>query len=265
MIPDKILVWTPRGYTHAQDLSPGDRVISYNPARNCTEYDRVSQVKTEYKHVGLIGVKKMTMHFTVTPDHPVLLTDLKTRELTRVVIDDLFMSKTPKGKALLGLKPFEPYKRSRTDEEIQWTARMAATSSRHMRPPLHNDEIWDCIKDITGEEAQLWLNTFFHWDILRPRIHFMKTVFQRSSFVRDMLYHVGPRAGVTTYWGQHKTRWNTSRNAFSIGIEQDHILTSTEQWRADKHDGTIYNISTQNGSFLAKYFGGTFLMGCNLS
>lgn len=265
MLPDKILVWTPRGYIHAQDLSPGDRVISYNSARNCTEYDVVSEVKTEWQHVGLIGPKKVGLHFTTTPDHPVLITDVKTRELTKVTMNSIFMDKTPKNKALLGCKPFEPYKRSQDDEFIEWTARMAASSIRHKRPPLYSDEIWKCIQDITGEEAQLWLNTFFHWNILQPRTHYMKTVFAQSSFVMDMVYHVAPRAGVGTYWGPHRTRWGRNRNAISITLQQDHIITVPTQWRADKQDGTIYNISTHNGSFLGKYLGGVFLMGCNVS
>lgn len=263
MIPDRTLVWTEKGYTHINYISPGDKVISYNPARNCMEYDVISAIETDWYEGGLLGIKSVGLNCLYTPDHPILMTDLVTRELSRVVIDDMYLKKTKKNEGLLTPKPFEPYCRKQEDDKLQWTARMAATSARHKRPPLFNNEIWDCLKDINAEEAQIWLNTFFHWNILQSKPHYMKTIFMHNPFVLDMVYHTAPRAGVSTYWGPHKTRKGIYMSALSICLEKDITIYNRARWRADRQNGTIYNISTRNGNFLGKYLGGTLLSACN--
>lgn len=264
MIPDRILVWTTRGYQQIGNVAVGDRIISYNESRGCTEYDEVLAIETEYVRMGLIGIKQIGLHYISTPDHPVLLIDQKTRELDRVPIEDLFMRKTGKNKAIISNKMFEPSQRTLDLDYLEWTARLAASSSREKMPVLENDLIWDSLGEITGPEAQHWLNTFFHWNILKPRNHYMKTILMRNSFVRDMLYHVAPRAGVGTYWGSIRThpRVNKFVMAFSITKEKEHIISVPEQWRADRHVGIVYNITSRNGSFLARYLGGVFLLAC---
>lgn len=263
MIPDRILIWTTRGYQSIGELSPGDKVISYSEDRHCTEYDTVTSINTEYAQCGLLGIKKMTLHYLMTPEHPVLITDLKTNKLMRVPIEDLLMNNSNRHEAVLGCKPFEPYKRTQDLDDIKWSARLAASSARHKTSARHSDKIWHYIRDINGEESQHWINTFFNWNILQRRTNFQKTIFMHNSFVRDMIYHVAPRAGVTTYWGPHKTKAGIYASAFSVGLPRNEKISSTFQWRADRQDGIIYNISTKNGNFLARYLGGTFLMACN--
>lgn len=262
MIPDRNLIWTQRGYTHINYVSPGDQTISYNPERNCMEYDEISSIETDYYQGGLLGIKSIGLNCLYTPDHPILFTNIKTRELKRKPIRDIYMEKSRGDEQVLTPKPFEPYLRNQKDDELEWTARMAATSARHKRPPIYNDEIWKCLKDITAEEAQIWLNTFFHWNILQSKLHHMKTIFMHNQFVLNMVYHTAPRAGVSTYWGPHKTRRGIYRSALSICTEKDIRLYTPEQWRADRQDGTIYNISTKNGNFLGKYLGGTLISAC---
>lgn len=264
MIPDRILIWTPKGYKQIGDLAVGDRIISYNELRGCTEYDEVLAIETEYVRMGLIGIKQIGLHYISTPDHPVLLIDKKTRELESIPIEDLFMRKTAKNKAIVSNKMFEPYQRSQDLDYLEWTARLAASSSREKMPVIENAVIWDSIKEITGPEAQHWLNTFFHWNILKPRNNYMKTILMRNSFVRDMLYHVAPRAGVGTYWGLMRThpRVKNFVMAYSITKEKENIIYSANQWCADRQEGIVYNITSRNGSFLARYLGGVFLLAC---
>jgi hypothetical protein len=265
MIPDRILVWTTRGYQNIENVHVGDRVISYNAARNCTEYDTVSAIHTEYVSTGLIGIKKVGLHCLMTPEHPLLVTNVYTKEVERIAAEDLFMRKLSKKKAVISNRMFEPYRRTQDIADVEWTARLAASSSRHSAPPLYNDAIWDVLKDLTAEEAQAWLTTYFGWNIMHPRLHYGKTTLLRSKFVRNMLYHVAPRAGVGTYWGPYKPRGNHNIyiSAFSITLQRDIPISHRTSWCADRQNGIIYNISTKNGSFLARYLGGTFLMACD--
>jgi len=265
MIPDRILIWTTRGYQNVNNVHVGDRVISYNPKRNCTEYDTISNIETKYVQQGLLGIKKMDLHYLLTPDHPILTINPYTKETNRLPIDKLFMKKTNAKLNIIGNRIFEPYRRTQDSEHLEWTARLAASASRQESPSHYSEIIWDSLRNINGEEAQIWLNTFFHWNILKPRPIFMKTILLRSKWARDMVYHTAPRAGVGTFWGPYKNKAYHYKyiQAFSIGKNSDHSIHHKAQWRADRQEGIVYNISTQNGSFLARYLGGTFLLACN--
>lgn len=266
MIPDRVLIWTTRGYVNVGEVTVGDKVISYNEKRGCTEYDTIGSVHTEWKQQGLIGIKHASMQFVLTADHPLLVINPYTKELSRPIADDLFMHATGKYQKLLANKMFEPYNRSQQLDDVEWTARLAASSSRHKAPPLYSDVIEDSIRDLTGVEAQAWLTTFFHWNILRARTNYMKTTLLRSNFVKAMLYHVAPRAGVGTFIGPYKVKANHYRfnHAFSITREGD-IQIQREHWCADRQDGILYNISTRNGNFLAKYASSTLPIACEYS
>lgn len=262
MIPDRTLIWTPRGYKNIRDLSVGDKVISFNPDKGYMEYDEVFSIKTDFYIGGLLGVKKVGCHFLLTPAHDILFINTKSRDTKRVPIEDRFMENAGGRNLLLGVKPFEPYKRSVDFDDVRWSARMAASSCRQDIPPLYEDKIWDIIKDITAPEAQEWLNTFFTWNILKPNPNYMRTVLMRNWFVRNMLYHVAPRAGVSTYWGPYRTKtW--FQNAFSLTKEGDHQLQRIH-WRADRHESIVYNIKTKNGNFLARYLGGLHIQACEV-
>jgi hypothetical protein len=266
MIPDRVHIWTARGFRNIGDVAVGDRVISYNPSRGCTEYDSIGSVQTEWKQKGLIGINRVGTNLLLTPDHPMLITNVRTKQLDRIKADDLFMSTFGRGNKLLMNRPFEPYCRQQPIEDVEWLARLAASSSRHKAPPLYYDAIEDGLRDITAQEAQAWLTTFFHWNILKARPNYMKTTLLRSSFVRAMLYHVAPRAGVGTYLGPYRNKPNHKRfvQAFSITKTGDSQI-QREHWCADRQDGILYNLTTKNGNFLAKFGSSTFPMACEFS
>jgi|GEM_PF-2945258 len=263
MIPDRIIVWTSRGYQSIENVAVGDRVISYNPKRNCSEYDTVGSIETTWGQCGLIGVKKAGMHSLMTPDHELIVLDVKTKEITRTPINDLFMRRLGANRKLITKPMFEPYARTAELEDIEWSARMAASSSRSYTPSIWHSEIWNIIRDISGYEAQIWLSTFFGWNIMRNRWGYMKTIIMRNQHVKDMVYHVGPRAGVATYWGTYKTGPKAiPTHAMSISTEGDLAMDAMKDWRADRQEGILFNISTNNGSFLARYLGSTYIMTC---
>lgn len=266
MIPSDVLIWTPRGYKPIGDLTVGDKVISYNADKGYSEYDTIGGISTEWKRQGLIGLKQSSINLLVSPDHPLLIIDPLSKELTRIPADDLFMKKTGVAQRLLANKMFEPYKRSNDMEYIAWTARLAASSARFKRPVLYSDEINSCLADICGEEAQLWVNTFFHWNVLRSRPVYMKTILTRNDFIKDMLYHVIPRAGSGTYWGPYRTRQKYIRHvyAFSTAKECDKNIEK-HHWCAERQDGLMFNMKTGNGNFLGKMKWSTMPVACNFT
>lgn len=265
MIPDTVLVWTKRGYQNIANCHVGDEVISYNPIRGCTEKDSIESIETEWKQQGLLGIRHSYASLMMTPDHPLLIINPRTKELDQISIDDLFMNSFGIKKRILTNKIFEPGAQRYSLDDIAWSARLAVSFSRYRHPPLYSDVIHEYIDDITGIEAQTWLETFFHWNILRPNTNFMKTCLLRSSFIKDMLYHVAPRAGVGTWYGSYVTRANRFKiptQAFSITPETD-VLPQKLNWCADRHEGVLYNISTRNGNFLAKFRTSTIPIACN--
>lgn len=266
MIPDSTLVWTKRGYSNIADLTPGDKVLSYNQARGCTEYDQIGSIKTEWMQQGLIGLKQCATDLLLTPDHPLLIINPKTKELSRIAINDLFMRNGGKFNKLLTNKAFEPYKRTHDIEDVKWVARLAVSSCRFRIPPLYQDVIEELLKDITGYEAQVWLNTFFHWGILRSRTQYMKTCMLRNQTIRDMLYHVAPRAGVGTYYGPFKTKakHHLWQQAFSIA-KQGNTNIVREHWCQNRHVGIFYTLSTKNGNFVGKQGSCTIPVACDYS
>lgn len=263
MISDAVQLWTPLGFKSIGDISAGDRTISYNEHKGYNEYDSFDTVETTWRNIGTIGVHKVGYSFTQTTDHPILVFNRKTKLLNRMPIDKKFMHSMLTNNVLLSNMPFEPYRRSNELDYIEWTARMAASFSRQVAPPLCLNEIWGVLKDITAIEAQVWLNTFFHWGILKPRVNFMKTILLRSSFVRSMLFHVAPRAGVAAYWGSYvRPGYHLGTYAFSIGINGLNPVAKSN-WRAGRHEGIMYSVATKNGNFLAKHAGSTMLLACN--
>jgi hypothetical protein len=266
MIPDRIKIWTPRGYTHAGDLTPGDKVLSYNPSRGCTEYDTITMVQTDWRQLGLMGLKQASIFISVTPDHPLLIINPYTKELSRIPVEELFLKNGGKYKTFLTNKPFEPFKQNNSLEDVEWTARLAVSTSRFNQAPLYWDIIEPIIRDITALEARAWLNTFFHWNILRRRTQYMKTCLLRNEAVKAMLYHVAPRAGVGTYYGPFKTKAHFSKwtQALSIAKEGNTNITRL-QWATDRHEGIFFKLATRNGNALARFGSSTFPIACDYS
>src|SRR5690348_9165227 len=101
MIPDKVQVWTTRGYQNIANLTPGDKVISYNESKGCSEYDQIGSITTDWKQQGLIGLKQCATDIALTIDHPLLIINPKTKEVSRLAINDLFLQNGGKNKKLL--------------------------------------------------------------------------------------------------------------------------------------------------------------------
>lgn len=264
MIPDRVLIWTTRGYQHVGELTVGDKVISYNPERACMEYDKVEYLETGWQSRGLIGIQHSYGSFLLTPDHPIPIINPYTRELQYEKIDDLFMSQTGKYKRVLTNKLFEPGTRRYSTDDIEWIARLAVSSSRFKMAPLYWDTIQEVVQDITGIEAREFLTTFFHWNILRSKPLYLKTCLLRNESIKAMLYHVAPRAGVGTFFGSLKTKAAYYKwvQGFSIAREGDLNITR-QNWCADRHEGIFYNLATKNGNFLAKFGSSTIPIACN--
>lgn len=265
MIPKRNEIWTPLGYREVNDCYVGQRVMSYNLERNCMEYDTISHIETKWTTQGLMGPTRDTYQFWLTPDHEVLMYDLKQRRVYRELIDNIFCQNVNGSKRLVQMRPFEPYWRTRPIEDIEWSARIAASYTRNKLYPTYSDEIWEIIQDMSGYEAQIWTQTFFHWGILNnKRPQCSKTILMHNPWVLKMLYHSVPRSGVGTRWGNVYIGYNRWRHGFSSLHDRDAKIERL-QWRADRQEQIVYNIATKNGTFLGKYLGGTYLFTCRYS
>jgi hypothetical protein len=244
-------VWTERGWLFAEDLSIGDTTISFNPTRNCCEYDTIESINLEYTQCGGYAVVKNTMRQIVTSDHPILIWNDNKKQLTRIPISKRFM-----GSANLVLaRSFEPYLSTQDIEEIKWSARVAASFSNHKWAPVDH---WDIVRNLGGYESQVWLDTFFHWNVLLPAVNWMKSVKLRNTDVRDMLFHIVPRAGRGLFAGIRMKLLTAN-----MTIRENAFVNSYAGWSMKPIDGIVFNISTKNGNFLARKSGNTFIMACD--
>jgi hypothetical protein len=248
-------IWTAFGYLFADDLYIGEKVISFNPERGVCEYDQIQGVQIEHKQCMGYGVNSKSMRQILTPDHPILIWDDKLKTLDRVPIQDKFMSPLMKDKKVLLHALFEPYHRSQDMEDIKWSARIAATMASHRRVTI---DIMDIVKDLGGYEAQSWLDTFFHWNKLMSGKNWMKTVNLSNMNIRDIVFHIGPRAGVGIKYYIYNTR-----QFISMTTDGTASPFSYSGWFKQTIDEPVFNVTTRNGNVLARSSNGTFLIACN--
>lgn len=248
-----IRIWTKRGWLWAEDLLVGDKVISFNPERNVCEYDEISSVQVEYRTCMGLGVKSNSMRQVLTEDHPLLMWSNNLRKLKRVPIRDKFMGTAKDINPLICHRIFEPYLVSQELEDIKWSARIAATRSRYTASWLNPG----FIDDLGGYEAQLWLDTFFHWNILIRGVNWMSSVQVDNTTVRNMVFDIAPRAGVGAKYYRYGRK-----TLISISKTGDVTLKSTKGWMQQPIDGLVFNVQTKNGSVLARSLKGTHLVAC---
>lgn len=258
MISTKTMrIWTPYGYLFAQDLYHGEKVISFNPDRGVCEYDTVQSIELEYKHCMGMGINSKSMKLVLTPDHPLLFWDDKLKELERIPIEQKFMlsMNSTRNKSVLASALFEPYHRSQDLEDIRWSARIAATLANHRRAKLN---IKDIVSDLGGYESQEWLDTFFHWNRMRPAKNWMAAVRLTNLEVRDTIFNIAPRAGVGAKWYSH-------RMVHTVFMTTNGYITPTASsgWFKEPIDGIVFNLTTKNGNVLMRNNMGTFLVACN--
>jgi hypothetical protein len=261
-----VRVWTNRGWIFADELLIGDRVISYNHKRNCTEYDTVRYIKTEYKSQHFLGIKFKSLNISATKDHPVLIYDESINIAERKTMDEIFLSKFSNRKdAVLYNSWFEPYDVNISDDDLLWSARLAAsfTITKNI-PGEYRKSIWDIIENINGYQAQEWINELMSWNRQVSSAHWMKSIRLSNNDVRAMIFHVGVKAGLGIKFhspGIHRRdkTWVISAASNSLGLPDPR--TSYFQSRETTHS---FNIATRNGSFMARHKLGTFLMACEI-
>ncbi len=257
------LIWTKRGWLKAEELVIGDVVISYNPSRNCTEYDSVAEIKLEYGIKPIYGVKSHSLNWAFTPEHPFIVVNNLYKTIERFSIEEKFLTCYAKNKSILYTSPFEPYLVSNDLDDVAWSARLAASFGNNISIPIkYQKDVWDIIENISGVESMHWIDTFFHWGILEPGTYWSKATKLHNKQVRDMVYHVAPRAGFGTRFMRNPKR----RGQWMIGLStQNKCQILKTSWYRDRVEGYFFNIKTKNGSFLGRAKGGTFLCPCDLS
>lgn len=263
MIYSDTLIWTKRGWLKAEELIIGDIVISYNPARNCMEYDRAGWIKIDYGIHPIMGLKSHSINFALTPDHPFLLKNNTKKTLERKTMNDVFLSSFNPNKTILYSAPYEPYLISGNLEDVAWTARAASSFGNVRAMPIDIfHQIWNIIDDLAGLEAQHWIDVFAHWDVLMPGTYWSKATKLKNRQVRDMVYHIAPRAGFGTRFMPSPKR--IGQRIIGLSTQNAPQIRSIN-WYRDRVEAHFFNIKTKNGSFLARKTGGTFLCPCDIT
>jgi hypothetical protein len=252
-----VRVWTPFGYLPVNELYVGEKVISFNPDRGVCEYDTIQGIQIEYTKCMGLGVSSKSVRQVLTPDHPLLMWDSSRKQLQYRPIEDRFMINMLRVHTvnLLAHAVFEPYLVSQNEEDIKWSARMAASIANHKRAKLNVGSILD---NLGGYESQLWIDTFFHWNKMLSGRNWMGTVWATNKEVVDAVFNIGPRAGVGIKW--------YPRNAsYVISVTTNGLVSpmSPSGWFKNPLDGLVFNVTTRNGNVLIKCVKGTSLVACN--
>jgi hypothetical protein len=250
-------LWTPFGWHFAEDLWVGQRVISFNADRGCCEYDTIESIEIKRMQTSGYGLEFSSMRQVLTPDHPLLHWRADTKVLQRVPIKDLFMRRFNSGgrSSILVSMLFEPYKRTQDIEDIKWSARIAATMSRHRRATIYDR---DMLRELGGYEAQVWTDTFFHWNKKLPAKNWMACVPLTNLELRDIVLSTASRAGRGARYMLVPTgpRMYVTHSSFAYP-------TSDYNWFKRPINGDVFNVTTKNGSILAATNKGTHLLACN--
>jgi hypothetical protein len=257
------LIWTKRGWLNSEELIIGDTIISYNPSRNCTEYDKISYIKIDYITSAVFGLKTHSMNLAITPDHPFLIKNNIKKISERKTMDDVFLSSFNKPNTVLYTAGFEPYCVSQDLDDVAWSARVASSFGNVRYMPIeYSNTIWNIVEELGALEAQHWIDVFFHWTVLENGTYWSKATKLRNRQTRDMVYHIAPRAGFGTRFMPNPKRIGQ----WIIGLSTQNAPSIRRvNWYRDRIEGSFFNIKTKNGSFLARKTGGTFLCPCDIT
>lgn len=267
MITIDTRVWTKRGWRWYDDLIIGEEIISYNESKGFTEYDKISSMQSDWKTEGIIGLRSKSMDQKVTLDHPLLVINRSSKELERIPAKELFFRTMISSRKILYNRGFEPYNRTQDIDDISWSARYVASFAQSKQFDTYPAEIFEIIKEFTAIEAQKWIDVFVHWNIKRATGKpWGYIVCLRNHMVRDMLFHVAPRAGIGVQWSPYGGYAFKPGGMWAIKLSSMNdnatYRINTGWWRT-RYEGLMFNITTQNGSFLARTKRGTFIMACN--
>lgn len=261
-----IRIWTNRGWQFGDGLMVGDKVISYNPKRNCTEYDTIKYVNTEYKTQHFLGMKFKTLNVSLTKDHPVIIYDESINKSTRKTADEIFLTKFESRKdAVLYNSWFEPYNVTIDNDDLFWSARLAAsfTITKYI-PGEYRDQIWKVIENINGYQAQEWINELLSWNRQVPGKSWMKSVRLSNRDVRAMIFHVGVKAGLGVRFRSPGIFLKDRTWIISVTSTSNAILDPPGNYFQSRETTHSFNLATKNGSVIAQHHSGTFLVACEI-
>lgn len=250
-------VWTINGWKRPHDLYIGDTIMSFNPDRNCCEYDKVYSVETAFNEQMGLGIWNKGMRQLLTPDHHILVWHYKNKQLERFPIEDRFMRKIHfPHKGIIYNSMYEPYIRTQDIEDIKWSARVTATycmSKKYV-------DVWDIVRNLGGYESQIWIDTFFHWNSLLYSGSWQYRVRLPNHSIRDIIFHIAPRAGLGAYWKQP----DKIIRDYSICISNsDPVHVNSKLGWVMKPMDYMFNMSSKNGNFLARNTRANFIVACD--
>jgi hypothetical protein len=266
MITSDTLVYTNEGWKKCWDLYVGQQVRSYNPVTNTCVDDIVFSIETDFVATGLMGIKSKSMDQLITQDHPIIIVNIVTKESITKTIGEHFYHTATGNKRILHNRSYNYYITTRDIEEIKWSARICASYAQV--DGFFSDQNAILIaKNLGGYESWIWLDTFFHWNVLRSNTTKMGTCFLRNRVVREILLDLAPRAGYGIKFMPYFRNRSVAQKGGSWTIQLDHqqdvIVLRRLGWYLKRYEGNVFNIKTKNGSFLAKRNNGTFLMACD--
>jgi hypothetical protein len=255
-----IRIWTEYGFLDYSDLRIGDKVISFNSARNCCEYDSIKTVEIGWVKTAGFSIRKKGMYQWLTPDHPILIYHKETKEVQKISIESAFGKTVNNKKSIVYNRPFEPYSSSCDIEDILWSARLLATYSKTKYLPIDTSDFWKMLKSFGGYEAQQWLDCFLHWNSMLFQKNWMFTIFLNNYELRDMIFEAASRAGVGA---NHRPYiWSKNKMAMHVAHSNDINIQGLSGWRLDPIDGPVFNVTTKNGNMLVRTATGNFIMAC---
>lgn len=269
MITGNTLIWTSRGWRDYANVMIGEKIISFNSDKNITEYDQILEIKQEYVTEGFMGLRSKSSNQLISIDHPLITINNRTKNVERHRIKDVFLQTFRKTDRILFNRVFDPYKYTATLDDIEWSARMISTFSKERKFQYSNElrMALSIAEDLGGIESRNWINTFFNWGIKKSNGHQWRySTFLRNKDVRDIIFTVGSRTGSGVQWAPKPPLLINRKNSMwlmSISTQQDITAGLSIGWYKNRYEGLAFNLVTNNGSFLARRNGGTFLIACN--
>lgn len=261
MIVYNTQAWTNHGWVWLDNLTPGDKVMSINHEKNYAEYDTVYSIKQEYMNTGIMGLHTKSMNMLVTRDHPIMLVDQSNQTVTRKPVEQIFNKSIKLHEYVLYNRMFDPHIKTNKIEDIKWSAQVAAIYCHSKALPKELKKAIDLTLNFGGYEARIWLDEFYHWNILRKTTAaFMYGVYLENIMVKNALFNIAPRAGCGIIW---KLSDFNKKLMAHLTSTADIKPSSLGNWYLCPWQGNMIDVTTKNGNFLARKSQGTFYIACN--
>ncbi len=269
MISGNTLIWTSRGWRDYANVMIGEKIISFNENKNATEYDQILEIRQDYVAEGYMGLKSRSCNQLISVDHPLIIINNRSKDAGRHRIKDVFLQNFGKAERILYNRVFDPYKYSAPLDDIEWSARLISTFSKEKKFQYSKQlyQALSLVEDLGGIESRHWINTYFHWGIKKSNgMQWKYSTFLRNKDVRDIIFTVGSRTGAGVQWAPKPPLLVNRKNSMwlmSISTQTDTMAGLSNGWYKERYEGLAFNLVTNNGSFLARRNGGTFLIACD--